>query len=99
MFQAREFYDRHIRKVNIYWVLIIGFIALTFVAGESSLYKHYVYTTEIYRLEREIKQSRDEIEASRRKLRDLHTNREGLERFGREEYLMKKANEDLFIVK
>jgi cell division protein FtsB len=99
MLQARKFYNKYLSKVNTYWMLIIGFVALTFVAGDSSLYKHYIYTTEIYRLEKEIRQRQDEIETNRGKLRNLHTNKEGLERFAREEYLMKKANEDLYIIK
>ena len=33
-----------------------------------------------------------------KKLNDLHTDKEGLERFAREEYLMKRANEDIFII-
>ena len=34
-----------------------------------------------------------------KKLNDLHTDKEGLERFAREEYFMKRSNEDVFIIK
>ena len=33
-----------------------------------------------------------------KKLKDLHTDKEGLERFAREEYFMKRSNEDVFII-
>ena len=47
----------------------------------------------------EIKQYKEEIEINTKKLNDLRTDKEGLERFAREEYLMKKADEDVFIIK
>jgi cell division protein FtsB len=99
MFHVRELYKKYLSKVKASWMVIIGFVALTFVAGDSSLYKHYVYTTDIYNLEKEIKQYKDEIEINKQKLKDLRTNKETLERFAREEYHMKKKNEDLFIIK
>lgn len=38
------------------------------------------------------------IESDREKLKELRTNNENLEKFAREQYLMKKPNEDIFIV-
>lgn len=38
------------------------------------------------------------IEDDTRKLDELRTNNENLEKFAREQYLMKKDNEDIFIV-
>jgi cell division protein FtsB len=99
MFRAKEFYGKYLSKVNAYWMVIIGFVALTFVAGDSNLYKHYTYMKKIYNLEKEIEQYREEIEMNKKKLKDLRTNRDGLERFAREEYLMKRPNEDIFIIK
>ncbi|MCS2919424.1 septum formation initiator family protein [Parabacteroides merdae] len=43
--------------------------------------------------------TRKEIEINSKKLNDLHTDKEGLERFAREEYFMKKPNEDVYIIK
>ena len=42
---------------------------------------------------------RDEIEANKQKLESLRTDKEGLERFAREVYLMKKPDEDVFVIK
>ena len=47
----------------------------------------------------EIKHYQKEIEINSKKLNDLHTDKEGLERFAREEYFMKRSNEDVFIIK
>ena len=77
----------------------IVFFALTFVMGDSSLYKRYTYDEKIRSLEKEIKHYQKEIEINSKKLNDLHTDKEGLERFAREEYFMKKPNEDVYIIK
>lgn len=41
---------------------------------------------------------REEIVRDSTKLYELRTNQESLEKFGREEYLMKKDNEDVFLI-
>lgn len=99
IFRIKSIYDKYLSKVNAYWLVTIGFFALTFTTGESSLYKRYTYDEEIRRLEKTIRECKNEIELNRKKLNDLRTNKEGLERFAREEYLMKKPDEDLFIIK
>ena len=66
---------------------------------DSSLYKRYTYDEKIRGLEKEIKHYQKEIEINSKKLNDLHTDKEGLERFAREEYFMKRSNEDVFIIK
>jgi cell division protein FtsB len=38
-----------------------------------------------------------EIEKNKRELNELKTNKESLEKFAREKYLMKKDNEDVFV--
>jgi len=40
----------------------------------------------------------EEIEQNNRKMKELQSSTENLEKFGREEYLMKKKDEVLFIV-
>ena len=86
-------------RINAYWLVTIVFFALTFVMGDSSLYKRYTYDEKIRSLEKEIKHYQKEIEINSKKLNDLHTDKEGLERFAREEYFMKKPNEDVYIIK
>ena len=50
------------------------------------------------RLEREKEYYMGRIEEDRRKLNELRTSNENLEKFAREQYRMKKADEDLFII-
>lgn len=99
MSRLKDFYDRYLSRINKYWLVTILFLGLTFTAGDSNLYKRYLYIKKIQELEKEIKQYKEEIEVNTKKLNDLRTDKEGLERFAREEYLMKKADEDVFIIK
>lgn len=99
MSRIKDFYDRYLSKINKYWLVTILFFGLTFTAGDSNLYKRYVYDEKIRDLEKEIKRYKEEIEINTKKLNDLRTDKEGLERFAREEYHMKKPNEDVFVIK
>jgi len=94
----KKIYSQYLSKLNKYWVVIIVFLIITFTVGDSNLYKRHMYDEKIRQLENEIKAYRKEIEDNRKKLEDLHTNQERLERFAREEYFMKKPNEDVFII-
>ena len=99
MSRMKDFYNKYLSRINAYWLVTIVFFALTFVMGDSSLYKRYTYDEKIRSLEKEIKHYQKEIEINSKKLNDLHTDKEGLERFAREEYFMKKPNEDVYIIK
>ena len=99
MSRIKAFYNKYLSRINAYWLVTIVFFALTFVMGDSSLYKRYTYDEKIRSLEKEIKHYQKEIEINSKKLNDLHTDKEGLERFAREEYFMKKPNEDVYIIK
>lgn len=95
----KDFYTKYLTKINAYWLVTIGFLILTFTAGDSNLYQRYMYDEKIRSLEKEIRHYQKEIEINSKKLNDLRTDKEGLERFAREEYYMKRANEDVFIIK
>lgn len=99
MSRIKDFYNKYLSRINAYWLVTIVFFALTFAMGDSSLYKRYTYDEKIRSLEKGIKHYQKEIEINSKKLNDLHTDKEGLERFAREEYFMKKPNEDVYIIK
>jgi hypothetical protein len=41
---------------------------------------------------------RDQISENKRELEELETNKKTLEKFAREKYLMKRDNEDIYVV-
>ncbi|MCC8095891.1 MAG: septum formation initiator family protein [Tannerellaceae bacterium] len=99
MTRIKDFYDKCRSRVNPYWLVTIVAVFFTFTAGDSNLYKRYTYDEKIRNLEKEIKYYQQEIEINSKKLNDLRTDKEGLERFAREEYFMKKSNEDIYLIK
>ena len=98
MLRIKELYIKYLSKINSYWLVTIVFLILTLTVGDSSLYKRFTYDEKIRSLEKEIKHYQEEIDVNSKKLNDLKTDKEGLERFAREEYFMKKVNEDVFII-
>ena len=99
MSKIKDFYIKFLSRINKYWLVTILFLALTFTAGDSKLYQRYLYDEKIRSLEKEIKEYEEEIRINSEKLRNLRTDKEGLERFAREEYFMKRENEDVYIIK
>ncbi|MDR1524338.1 MAG: septum formation initiator family protein [Tannerella sp.] len=93
-----DFYRKHLAGLNKYWLVTILFFAFTFLIGDSNLYHRYIYDEKIRTLENEIQRYKKEIEQNKKKLQELQTDKPGLEQFAREEYLMKKEDEDLFII-
>ncbi len=94
----KKFYQNYLSKVNKYVLVLIFFLLLIFTATDSNPFMMYKYDTKIRSLDKEIKAYQKSIEEDKRKLEALKTDREGLERFAREEYLMKKDDEDIYIV-
>ncbi|PNE26435.1 septum formation initiator [Tannerella sp. oral taxon 808] len=85
-------------RINAYVVVVAFFLFITFIVGDSNLYKRYTYDEKIRSLEREIDLYDKEIKMNTIKLNDIRVNREGLERYAREEFFMKRPNEDVFII-
>ena len=98
MSRLTEFYKKYLAGLNKYWLVTILFIAISFFIGDSNLYNRYRYDERIRTLENEINRYQKEIEQNKKKIQELQTDKVGLEQFAREEYLMKKEDEDLFII-
>ncbi|MDR0538079.1 MAG: septum formation initiator family protein [Tannerellaceae bacterium] len=99
MNRIKDFFKICWPKLNAYWVVAILFAVFTFCLGDGNLYKRYKYDEAIRNLSKEIELYDKEIKENLQKLEDIRMDKENLERFAREEYLMKKTNEDVFIIK
>ncbi|MDH8701143.1 cell division protein DivIC [Dysgonomonadaceae bacterium PH5-43] len=86
-------------KINKYWLAIIIFVIVTFLLGESSIFKRLEYDKQINRLESDIEHYKNQREENEKKLESLKSDNESLEKLAREQYQMTKENEDLFIIK
>ena len=84
---------------NKYWTILLVFgLYITFFDA-NSLLKRYKTTRQIRAVEQEIKQYDQRIAADQEEIQALESNLENLERFAREQYHMKKLNEDIFIIR
>ena len=79
-------------------VIFITFV-FGFVVSDSSIFARIEYRAEIRDLKKQIEYYRNKTEQDKQKLNELRSNKENLEKFARENYLMKKENEEIFIIK
>ncbi len=83
---------------NKYFITAFGFLIWISFFDQNNLVERYSITRKINQLEREKVKLTNEIEQNKRKMQELRGNREKLEKFGREEYLMKKKDEVVFVI-
>lgn len=83
---------------NKYILTIIIFLVWILLFDSNNLIARYREMKELRKLRTEKEYYMQKIEDDRRKLRELKTDNNNLEKFAREQYRMKKADEDLYIV-
>lgn len=83
---------------NKYVVVLAVFVVWVVFFDENNLMKHRQNLEELAQLEAQVDFYKHKIEADKRKLYELQTNDENLEKFAREQFLMKKADEDIFVI-
>ena len=81
------------------YLITIGVFLLIFVfLDENSLIQRGKHQQEISNLTQEIEKYRKQYEDATQRLKELTESPEALEKIAREKYLMKKPNEDIFII-
>ncbi|MGL4364225.1 MAG: FtsB family cell division protein [Bacteroidales bacterium] len=83
---------------NRYLLATLGFVVWMLFFDNNNLFEHLREWRQIRSLERDILYYQEEIEQTEQRLKDLRTNDDNLERFAREEYLMRRSDEDVFII-
>lgn len=76
--------------VFVVWMLFFNDVDLIFIGKSYSQLKT---------MEREIEYLQKENAITQEALEDISNNSESLEKFAREEYYMKKPNEDIFVIR
>src|SRR5690554_1693669 len=79
-------------------IILIVLVVVLFFFSDSSIPKRLKYESEIKDLESQNEVYKQQAEIDRKKLDELQSNTEDLEKFARENYLMKKENEEIFIL-
>ena len=93
-----DFFNKYKTKVNKYQATIVIFLVVTFFIGDNTFLDGIRYQMKIISLQKDVESLRAENEKKLSHLSALQGNKESLERFAREHYLMTKSNEDLFLI-
>ncbi len=84
--------------INKYLIALACFVVWIMFFDENNLIQHKQNQKELALLEEQVAFYKHKIEADKRKLIELQTNDENLEKFAREQFLMKKADEDIYVI-
>ena len=82
---------------NKYVIIILVFFVWMLFFDENSFLNHRELNKEIDKLEKSTKYYEKEIHHDQKIIKNLQ-NADSLEKFAREEYRMKKKNEDIYII-
>ena len=83
---------------NKYSLTLIGFFVWLVFFDSNNLVERAFNLRKVHRLEKDKVFYEEKINEDRTKLEELKSNPENLEKFAREQYLMRKDNEDVFII-
>lgn len=83
---------------NKYIIVSTFFVLWMLFFDQNDMMSQYQYWSQLQKLETEKSFYTKEIAGIRKDLDELNTNPVMLEKFAREKYLMKKENEDLFVI-
>jgi cell division protein FtsB len=83
---------------NKYLMAVLVFLVWLLIFDNNSLIDRVRYLRILHDMEDEKQYYLERIEEDSRRLKELKTDRDNLEKFAREQYFMKKENEDVFVI-
>lgn len=83
---------------NKYFISVAAIIAWIAFFDKNDLMSQYELRQKLHQLRTERHYYQREIEKSKNDMNELRTNPANLEKFAREKYLMKKDNEEIFVI-
>jgi cell division protein DivIC len=83
---------------NKYVLTITVFAIWMLFFDQNNVVDRLRMSSEIHQLEEDREYYLEQIEKDSARLHELTTNKENLEKYAREQFLMKKKNEDVFVV-
>ncbi len=83
---------------NKFAISLLVFFFWLFFFDQHSIWERKEYKSKIEALSKEKQYYLTKIKKDKDRIHELKTNRENLEKFAREQYLMKKKDEDIFII-
>ncbi|MFY8021162.1 MAG: FtsB family cell division protein [Bacteroidia bacterium] len=83
---------------NKYFLASFAFVLLLLLNDRNSVFDQYKYKKELKAVEAKHKFYQDEITRLRKEKEELFGSEKNLEKFAREKYLMKRDDEDVFVM-
>ncbi len=83
---------------NKYVISLAVFIVWIMFFDQNNLLDRYINYKQIQQLERDKQYFRERITEDSTRMNELKTDNENLEKFAREQYLMKRESEEIFII-
>ena len=97
--KAKELVVKILRPfISKYLIALVAFVVWIVFFDDNNLRQHQKNLQELAQLEEQVAFFKQKIEADKRKLYELQTNDENLEKFAREQFFMKKADEDIYVI-
>jgi cell division protein FtsB len=83
---------------NKYLLTLVGLAVWLTFFDRNDIFTQYSLRQEVKKLEQERDYYLAEIASNTKNIRELQTNDKSLEQFARESYLMKRDNEEVFVI-
>ncbi|QQS51977.1 MAG: septum formation initiator family protein [Bacteroidota bacterium] len=87
-----------VRLKNKYMIAIIAFVFWVSFFDQNNLMERIQIKRELMRMDNEREYYLEKIQHDAARLKELKTNTQNLEKFAREQYLMKRDDEDVFVI-
>ena len=83
---------------NKFFLVTVAFVMWLIFFDKNDLLSHYEYHQQLVKLKQERDFYQTETDKVTKDLNELSSNPQQLEKFAREKYLMKKDNEDVYVI-
>jgi cell division protein FtsB len=83
---------------NKFFLVTVAFVIWMIFFDKNDLFSQYEYHQQLSKLEQEQEFYKTETAKVNKDLDELTSDKAKLEKFAREKYLMKKDNEDIFVI-
>ncbi len=83
---------------NKFFLVTLAFFVWMIFFDRNDLFSQYEYRSQVHKLEKERDFYKAQTDQVTKELKELNSNPQQLEKFAREKYLMKKDNEDVFLI-
>jgi cell division protein FtsB len=83
---------------NKYFLVTVGMVVWLLYFDKNDVFTQFELISKCKKLNTEKEYYILEIEKNKKEIAELQTNKESLETFAREKYLMKRDNEDVFVI-